>query len=139
MKNLTKKIAFTLLGLAMAVPVAAVDGPLWFIEFQYNAPGNDNFNVNGEHIQFKNTSGHRLHINNWNLIDNDKHNYYFPNVTLKKNQTITVYSGKGEDDLIGKHKKVYMNRHYAIWNNDFDVLSIYNRGGGLVMRYAYGL
>lgn len=64
----------------------------------YDAEGDDKTNLNGEWIKITNETGITQDISNWILRDSGLNFFVFPNNTsIKNNETITVYGGKGSN------------------------------------------
>ncbi|MCW1930573.1 MAG: lamin tail domain-containing protein [Candidatus Kerfeldbacteria bacterium] len=107
------------------------------VEFKYDADGNDNYNRNGEYVTLKNISGKTLNLKNWIVTDNGSHSLTLPEIKLKKNKKITIYTGEGTNVTTGSPKKVYWGNGWGLWNNDHDKLTVKNKKGKTVFSYAY--
>lgn len=103
-----------------------------------DAPGNDNYNKNGEWIEIKNTCSNSISMNEWLIKDNSASNRYrFRNFTLKGGSSVIIYSGYGTDTQDELYWANYQHNKYAIWNNTGDHAFIYNAQGTLVDDYQY--
>lgn len=63
----------------------------------YDAPGNDRNNPNGEYVVIKNYGSNSVNMKDWKLKDRAGHTYTFPSITLKPGDTVYIYSGTGAD------------------------------------------
>jgi hypothetical protein len=107
------------------------------VEFKYDAEGNDNYNPNGEYVILKNISGKTLNLKNWRITDNDPHSFTLPEVEVKKNKKITIYTGEGTNVTTGSPTKIYWGNSWGLWNNDHDRLTVKNKKGKTVFSYSY--
>lgn len=66
-------------------------------EVQYNAPGDDGQNPNGEWLRVRNLSGANLDLTDWRIKD-DGHDYAFADgENLTRGEALTIYVGSGSD------------------------------------------
>jgi len=98
----------------------------------YNAPGNDRYNLNGEYVVIKNY-GDAVNLKGWKLRDEYGHTYVFPSVVIPSGGTITIYTGSGIDT----QTELYWGRDWPVWNNDGDTAYLYDSLGRLVDSYSY--
>lgn len=99
-----------------------------------DAPGNDHQNLNGEYVILTNTTSETLDIAGWTLCDLVWHCYTFPQASsIGPEGSVTVYTGSGSADA----RHFYMGFGAAVWNNDGDVATLFDRAGQPVARYAY--
>jgi len=94
----------------------------------YDAPGNDRDNLNGEYVVIKNIGEVDVDMTGWILKDEANHQYKFPTFTLKVGSTVTVYTGSGTNT----ETELYWGSGAPIWNNDGDTAYLYNKNGDLV-------
>jgi len=104
-----------------------------YIEIFYDAPGNDNENINGEYIVLENTGSSILNMAGWTIKDSGTNIYVFGAGRLYPGSKITLFSGKGTDD----EDILYWNSHRPVWNNDFDTLYLRDADGLLMNIYNY--
>lgn len=102
-------------------------------EFNYDAEGNDNYNLNDEYVRFKNNCDYAVNFTGWNVRDSATHVYTFKSFVLEPNSDFTLFSGSGTDTK----SKVYWNSKRAIWNNAGDTLFLRDDKGNLVLSYSY--
>jgi len=98
----------------------------------YNAPGNDRYNLNGEYVVIKNY-GDAVNLKGWKLRDEYGHTYVFPSVVIPSGGTITIYTGSGIDT----QTELYWRRDWPVWNNDGDTAYLYDSSGRLVDSYSW--
>jgi len=102
-----------------------------------DAVGNDNNNKNGEWIEINNVCSNSVSMNNWLLKDNSASNKYeFKNFVLGSLNSVSLYSGCGEDT----GDKLYWQcpeGKYAVWNNSGDHAYLYDNQGNLISDFGY--
>ncbi len=103
---------------------------LRILEFNWNAEGDDNKNLNGEYFRLKNSCG-KIDMDGWVIRDNGRVWYKIRKFAIIK--TATIYTGCGNNT----EEKLYMCMKHAVWNNNGDTLFIYDSNGDLVLSYSY--
>ena len=98
---------------------------------QFDAPGNDNENKNGEWIQVTNSGTESAELSGWRIEDEGpNHTYRFPNGTLiPAGATITLYTGCGPDSATELYWCVSGS---AVWNNSGDTAHLIDPNGTIV-------
>jgi len=99
----------------------------------YDAPGDDRTNLNGEYIVIKNIGEVDVDMKGWILKDEANHQYRFPSFILKAGGTVTVYTGSGTST----ETELYWESDSPIWNNDGDTAYLYNEKGELIDRKSW--
>jgi hypothetical protein len=111
----------------------------------FDAPGDDRYNPNGEWVRISNTGTVDINMSGWKLYDRDyksrsdsDHVLLFPSgFILKAGQSVTVYTGKG----INSKTELYFGRspgdYGAIWNNDGDCAFLEDNTGNLIGTYCW--
>jgi hypothetical protein len=106
----------------------------------FDAPGNDNYNLNGEWVRICNTGNQDVNMSGWRLYDiafkrgtARDHVFYFPlGFVLRAGQSVTVYSGSG----VNTESSLYWGRlegeYGAIWTNDGDCAYLEDNQGNLI-------
>jgi hypothetical protein len=106
----------------------------------YNAPGNDNENPNGEWVQICNNGNQDVDMSGWRLYDSAQlrrtvtdHVFIFPSgFILRAGKSVFVYTGVG----MNTSTKLYFGRppdeYAAIWNNTGDCAYLEDDKGNLV-------
>jgi hypothetical protein len=106
--------------------------PLEIVTVRYDAPGNDNNNLNEEYIVFKLLTSGSLF--GYAVEDEYGHRYDFPDLTFDEGQTFTLHSGEGTDS----QSDLYWGASgSAIWNNDSDTVKIIDPQGQVVESRDY--
>jgi competence protein ComEC len=106
--------------------------PLEIVTVRYDAPGNDNTNLNEEYVVFKVLVP--LSLLGYAVEDEYGHRYDFPDRTFEKGQTFTLHTGKGTDTQTDLY---WGASGSAIWNNDKDTVKVLDPGGQVVTSQSY--
>lgn len=113
---------------------SGVQACIEIVEFNYNAVGNDNENLNGEYVTFQNNCDSAIKMDGWAVKDEATNTYTFKGFALGSNSKVTLYTGSGNN----AGDKLYWNKkQYAVWNNDGDTLFLRDEKGNLVLNYKY--
>ncbi len=99
----------------------------------YDAPGNDNYNLNYEYVVLKNVGSEPVNLKGWILRDEAGHEYVFPDFILEPGATVKVHTGSG----VNTETDLYWGSNRAIWNNDHDTAYLYDAEGNLVDVYSW--
>jgi len=104
----------------------------------FNAVGDDNYNLNDEYVTINNKCGYQIDMSDWTIKDEtSSHIYYFPEFSIDKENSFTLYTGKATDT----NSKLYWGReegdYAAIWNNNGDTLFLRDTQGNLVLTKSY--
>ncbi|MBX3567661.1 MAG: lamin tail domain-containing protein [Rhizobiaceae bacterium] len=103
-------------------------------DVQYDAPGDDNVNPNGEWVKIRNAGAVTVDLTDWRLKD-DGFDYAFkPGETLAPGQQLTIYIGKGTDSGTDR----YWGQSTGILNNDGQKLHIWTPQSQQVDTFAWG-
>lgn len=107
----------------VALPMLIVDGVgtadaggtcVRILDGQFNAPGVDRRNVNGEWVRIKNTCDRTVSMRGWRLRDKQDHTYRFPSsLRIGPGSVIKVHTGKGETS----RGHLYWGRERPVWHN----------------------
>ena len=100
---------------------------------QFDAPGNDNDNLNEEYVCFRNQGGSPADMSGWHVRDDADHTYTFPSFTLGLGATVKLHTGTGANTA----SDLYWGRSQAVWNNGGDTVYLYDSGWSLVDSYSY--
>ncbi len=103
------------------------------VELIYDAPGNDNENINGEYAVLENTGNTVLDTAGWTIKDSGTNIYRFSSYEFYPGTKIILYSGTGDDS----DGFFYWNSMTAVWNNDSDTLYLRDGEGLLIGIYNY--
>ena len=100
---------------------------------QFDAPDNDNENLNEEYVCLENTGTAVVDLSGWCVKDEKDHTYCFPAFALGPGATVRVHTGGGANTATD----VYWDHSGAVWNNDGDTVYVYDAAGALVCAYEY--
>lgn len=105
-------------------------------ELNYDAPGNDNENLNGEWIVIRNNSQLAVVLDGWVVKDESaSHRYRFPaGFTLEPGAQVTIYTGCGTDT---EEALFWCKSGSAVWNNSGDTGFLLDPSGNIVSTFAY--
>lgn len=118
-------------GLGLWAPEACgprADANLSVIAVEYDAPGNDNENLNEEWIQIFNGGDNVVDMSGWSIKDESASNRYeFPALfVLGAGESVTIYSGCGDDFGAFLY---WCAGSSAVWNNDGDTVFLLDPNG----------
>lgn len=101
------------------------------VALNFDAPGNDNENKNGEWVRLRNEGTSAVDLTGWRLQDEGpNHTYPFPTgYTLAAGAEVTVHTGCGTD---GETELYWCVGGSAVWNNTGDTAFVYDAAGALV-------
>jgi hypothetical protein len=110
----------------------------------FNASGNDNYNLNGEWVRICNTGNQDVVLTGWKVYDNaykegkcSDHIFYFPSgFVLRAGQSVTIYSGSGIDSGSSLYWGRIEGEYGAIWTNTGDCAYLEDDKGTLVDMYC---
>jgi micrococcal nuclease len=108
---------------------------LAIIHIEYDAPGNDNDNLNGEWVEIKNQGTTSAGMVDWVLKDESaSHRYTFPSgFALPAGLTVRVLTGCGTSTA----SELYWCNSGAIWNNSGDTAFLLDPNGNIHDQLSY--
>ena len=107
---------------------------LKIVKVNYDASGNDNYNLNGEWVEIQNIGKTTVDMTGYKIHDEQNHYFYFPKgFTLKPNGTVKIYTGSGTNTST----ELYWNSGRAIWNNSGDTCYLADPNGKVVDKYSW--
>jgi hypothetical protein len=84
------------------------------LAINHDAPGNDDFNVNGEYVIIENGSNKSVNLEGWTLRDTSQRSFKFPsNSIIDVGQKIMVRAGVGENSK----SEYFMNSPTPMFEN----------------------
>jgi beta-lactamase superfamily II metal-dependent hydrolase len=102
---------------------------IYISSVQFDAPGDDRLNLNGEWVMVRNSGDEAVLIAGWTLSDKTgSDTYTYPAVILLPSSSVTVFSGSGSMN----DTALYMGRSSPLWGNSGD-LAILRDGVGTVI------
>ncbi len=123
-----KKLVILALSVTLVL-VAYASAQVQISAINFDAPGNDHQNLNGEWVKITNGDTTPVSMTGWTISDEgNKHTYRFPTFSLDAGATITVYTGSGRNT----GNELYMGYGQAIWNNNGDTATLIDGNGGVI-------
>jgi competence protein ComEC len=107
--------------------------PLEIVTVRYDAPGNDNDNLNAEYVVFKVLVS--MSLLGYAIEDRGAdHRYDFPDRAFEEGQTFTLHTGEGTDTQADLY---WGQSGTAVWNNGGDTVKVISPQGETVESQAY--
>jgi hypothetical protein len=102
---------------------------------QFDAPGDDRQNLNGEWVQLTNRGQDTVLIAGWTLSDKDQGILYtFPAIFLVPNESVTVFSGTGTLN----NTALFMGKTDPVWGNSGDMAILKDGKGTIIDQRSEG-
>lgn len=116
-----------------------VEATLVITHVEYDAPGNDNDNLNGEWVDIENQGGTAIDMTGWVLKDESAtHRFNFPTeMVLDVRTEVRVFSGCGRDVGASSSTELYWCENGAVWNNDGDTAFLLDTQGNIHDEWSY--
>jgi micrococcal nuclease len=127
-------------GLGLWSPTAcgpASEASLNIVDVVFDAPGDDNENLNEEWVEVRNNGGSPVDLTGWGIKDESAtHRYEFPaSFTLASGESVTVRTGCGVD--FGT-ELFWCSEGSAVWNNSGDTAFLLDPNGNTHDTFSYG-
>jgi hypothetical protein len=107
-------------GNASSVSISAV---------QFDAPGDDTKNLNGEWVRLANRGDDAVLLTSWTLADRSSAEpYRFPAFLLLPGSSVTVYTGSG----VLNDTALFMGRTGPLWGNSGDRATLRDGSGNII-------
>ncbi|HQK55041.1 MAG TPA: thermonuclease family protein [Methanolinea sp.] len=106
--------------------------PVSIVFVQYDAPGDDRENPNGEYIVL--ASDEPLNLSGWTIADNSGTIYRFGNVFIHPGDRVTLHIGSGTPT----GTTLYWNLSAPLLGNDADAVTLRDPDGKLIAVYRWG-
>lgn len=101
---------------------------------QFDAPGDDNENLNKEWVKLCNNTDTDIDMTGWGLLNDAGAYYEFPDgFILPANDIVFVYTGTGTDTDIA----LYWGRPVEAWDNTGDIATLMDDEGTVVAEYKW--
>jgi endonuclease YncB( thermonuclease family) len=105
------------------------------VDLQYDAPGDDNLNLNEEWVRFTNEGDAPLDLSGWLVADeSSSHRYRFDELELAAGASVTLFTGCGRDTSTERY---WCNDDSAVWNNSGDTVFLRDPQGNTVLAESY--
>ena len=105
------------------------------IDGQYDAPGDDNLNLNQEWVRLTNAGTTTIDLSGWHVADeSSSHRYQFDDLTLAPGASVTLFTGCGSDT---DTQRYWCNEDSAVWNNGGDTVFVQDPSGNTVVTETY--
>lgn len=102
---------------------------------QFNAPGDDRLNLNGEWVQLTNRGKDTVLIAGWTLSDSRHVTLYtFPAIVLLPGETVTIFTGAGTPDSTA----LFMGKKEPVWGNEGDIAILKDGRGSIIDQKSEG-
>jgi competence protein ComEC len=102
---------------------------------QFNAPGDDRQNLNGEWVRLTNGGDDAVLMAGWTLADRSAAEpYTFPAILLLPGTSVWVYTGSGTMN----DTSLYMGRTEPVWGNSGDEAVLQDGRGNIIDRRSEG-
>lgn len=102
---------------------------------QFNAPGDDRENLNGEYVRISNRGTDAVSMNGWTLSDRTgSHGYIFPAFILLPESSVSVYTGSGAIN----DTALFMGRTSPVWGNSGDEAMLKDDFGNIIDTRSEG-
>ncbi len=92
-----------------------------------------NFDYENEIVIFHNACGFDCDLTSWNIKDEGRKNFFFPDFILKSNNDITIKVREGNDTK----KEFFWKGENYVWTETGDTLFLRDKDGGLVLWKNY--
>jgi competence protein ComEC len=99
---------------------------------QFDAPGDDRKNLNGEWVIIVNNGDESVLLAGWTLSDTTGTVFTFPPFILEPDRNVTVFTGPGDYN----DTALFMGRTEPIWGNSGDEAVLKDGGGRVIDRKA---
>ena len=109
----------------LTIPVPVLPAPqignassIYISATQFDAPGDDRQNLNGEWVQLTNKGDDTVLIAGWTLSDKGQSTLYtFPAIFLVPGESVTIFSGTGTLN----NTALFMGKTDPVWGNSGDI------------------
>jgi len=103
---------------------------------QFDAPGDDRQNLNGEWVQLTNKGDDTVLIAGWTLSDKGQSTFYtFPAIFLVPGESVTIFSGTGTLN----NTALFMDKTEPIWGNSGDSAILKDGSGTIIDQRSEGV
>jgi len=126
----------------LTIPVPALTAPqignassISISATQFDAPGDDRQNLNGEWVQLTNKGDDTVLIAGWTLSDKGQSTLYtFPAIFLVPGESVTIFSGTGTLNSTA----LFMGKTEPVWGNSGDIAILKDGRGTIIDQRSEG-
>jgi competence protein ComEC len=119
----------------LTIPQIGNASSIYISATQFDAPGDDRQNLNGEWVQLTNKGDEPVLISGWTLSDKSQNALYtFPAIFLVPGESVTVFSGTGTINTTA----VFMGKTEPVWGNSGDRAILKDGRGTLIDQRSEG-
>jgi hypothetical protein len=119
----------------LTVPQIGNASSIYFSATQFDAPGDDRQNLNGEWVQLTNKGDDIVLIAGWTLSDKSQSTLYtFPAILLVHGESVTIYSGSGTLNTTA----LFMGKTEPVWGNSGDIAILKDGRGTIIDQRSEG-
>jgi hypothetical protein len=119
----------------LTIPQIGNASSIYISATQFDAPGDDRQNLNGEWVQLTNKGGETVLIAGWTLSDKGQSTFYtFPAIFLVPGESVTVFSGTGTMNTTA----VFMGKTEPVWGNSGDRAILKDGRGTIIDQRSEG-
>ena len=126
----------------LAIPVPVLTAPqignassIYISATQFDAPGDDRQNLNGEWVQLTNRGDDIVLIAGWTLSDVGQSTLYtFPAILLVPGESVTIFSGTGTLN----NTALFLGKTEPIWGNSGDIAILKDGMGTIIDQRSEG-
>ena len=122
---------FTIPGPSLTLPSLQVGNAslIYISAVQFNAPGDDTKNLDGEWVRLANRGNGAVLLTGWTLSDkNSAEPYRFPAFLLLPGNAVTIYTGSG----VLNDTALFMGKTEPIWGNSGDLATLKDGNGNII-------
>jgi competence protein ComEC len=126
----------------LTIPVPVLTAPqignassIYISATQFDAPGDDRQNLNGEWVQLTNKGDDTVLIAGWTFSDNRQSKLYtFPAIILVPGESVTIFSGTGTMNTTA----LFMGKTEPVWGNSGDIAILKDGRGTIIGQRSEG-
>jgi hypothetical protein len=125
----------TILVPVLIAPQVGNASSIYISATQFDAPGDDRQNLNGEWVQLTNRGDDTVLIAGWTLSDKSRSTLYtFPASFLVPGESVTIFSGSGTLN----NTALFMEKTDPIWDNNGDIAILKDGRGTIIDQRSEG-
>jgi competence protein ComEC len=120
---------------SLIVPQIGNSSSIYISATQFDAPGDDRLNLNGEWVQLTNKGDDTVLIAGWTLSDRSQRTLFtFPAIFLVPGESVTIFSGTGRLNSTA----LFMGKTEPVWGNSGDIAIVKDGRGTIIDQRSEG-